>query len=250
MSRSLVFRVLVAALSAFVAACLAVFGTWLTAALCLLPAVGAWRGRWAIGLLGCLAVLPAPFEYALRVRELGARRPSLSARDKAGIWLLNVGMAGGGVLAGFPEVALETLLLAVPDADGVRTFPSAFPAGSTKVAAVLSEWRRACAGGRRTFGPRKVWLGYHGGHDQWRRALALDPPTISATADEACALSVTVSVPIDYPDRAFLVLVSTPWGPLGIDEGLYDALEDDGWLFPYEARWVWDEGGGSTAGGW
>ncbi len=234
-------RAVVALASVGVAGCLAVFGTWLTAGLCLLPAIGAWRGRWAVALLGGFAVVPAPVEYLLRVQTLAAHRDALSTREKAGIWLLNLGMAAGGTLAGFPEVALETTLLTIPDRDGVRTFRSSFPRGSSAIAPVIDGWHRACAAGQRAFGPTRLGLGYGGGHADVRRALALAPPTLTATADDACALSVTVSVPIDYPEQAFLRLFDTPLGTVGVDEGLYDALEDAGWLFPYEARWVWAE---------
>lgn len=242
-------RWLVVGASVWVALCLAVFGAWLTAAACLLPAVAAWRRKPWVALLGGVALLTAVPEYIARVRQLGERRADLSVRDEAGVWLLNVGVAAGGTLAGFPEVALETLLLAVPDGDGVRTFRSSFPRGTPKLDAVVDGWHAACARGQRSFGPRKTPLGYHGGHADWRRALALDPPTLSATADADCTLSITVSVPIDYPNASFLVLAPTPLGPLGIDEGLFDALEDDGWLFPYEARWVWTEPAPGPSGG-
>jgi len=236
-----VARGLVAAASLFAAGCLAVFGTWLTAAFVAIPALAVWRERPWWGLLGALAVVPAPAEYQLRVRVLAEHRAHLSTREAAGVWLLNLGMAAGGTLAGFPEVALETALLVFPDEDGVRTFRSAFPRGSYRVAAVVDTWAAACRGGRTRFGPAHLPLGYEGGHAEWRRSLALSPVTLRGTASSDCTLTIEATVPVDYPDRAFLVLAPTPWGPLGIDEGLFDALEDTGWLFPYEARWVWTE---------
>lgn len=227
------------------------FGAWLTAGLWALAAVLAgWRGslaRWVGVVLALSLAAPVSLvEYRLRVDTLRATidrggPEALTVRDRAGIWVLNLGMAAGGLCAGFPEVALETLLLAVPGPPE-RRFRSGFAGGSPKVRAVIEGYRGSLRGeGPVRLPPRVVRWGLDGGHAEWRRGLALDAFTITGVAvreGDVWRLDLEGRVPVDYHGGYRLPLVP---GLLWIDETLYDALERRGDLHPYTAVWVWSE---------
>lgn len=235
-----------------VAGALAIFGAVGAAVLLVLAggliALVGGRLRWVgVALALTLAAPVAVVEYRLRVEDL--RRTidrggpeALSVRERAGIWLLNLGMAGGGALVGFPEVALETLLLAVPGPQE-RTFRSSFPRGSARVRAAVDGWRPLLRtdADRVALPPVRVTFSSAGGHAEWRRGLALNPLTLDgeATRDgEGWALRLTGRVEVDYTPGARLSLVP---GALWIDQTLFDALERRGDLHPYTAVWVWTE---------
>lgn len=113
----------VVVIAAFVSVCFFVFGVPLTACLVAGVAFAAFRRRGAIAvLLLFVAALSAPLEYVGRVQTLRAdpNAGRFGVRDAAGVWLLNLGMAGGGLMAGFPEVALETTLLVCPGTQRTR----------------------------------------------------------------------------------------------------------------------------------
>ncbi|MCA9489624.1 MAG: hypothetical protein KC621_06860 [Myxococcales bacterium] len=225
---------------------LAVFGAPVTA-LIALGAAASTRvpGRWRPALLLLLAfVVGAPaalIEYPIRIDAMRAKvdrggDAALSVRDCASIWLLDLGVAVGGTLVGFPEAALETTLILIPDADGRRTFSSSFPARDPRVRAVVDRWQR---GDR--FGPTQVSFGYEGGHARWRAALALDPITLTGERLPDGRLRIEGTVPCDYHRGARVPLLELPGYHLVIDETLFDALEHRGWMFPYTATWTWIE---------
>ena len=101
--------VVVVIVAVFVSVCFFVFGVPLTACLVAGVAFAAFRRRGAIAsLILSVAALSAPLEYVGRVQtqraDLNAGR--IGVRDAAGVLLLNLGMASGGRVAGFPEVVL------------------------------------------------------------------------------------------------------------------------------------------------
>lgn len=247
----------------FTAACLAIFGAPKTAAwLGVGAGLAAWapdptRGRSALAhVLGLLwlgaAALgwPTPFvEYADRTEAL-LNQPTWSTRDRAGAWLLNVGMAIGGALVGFPEAALETTLLTVPDlnGDGKRTFSSDFPAGSARVRAELRAWRQQNPrGALGPLPPRRVaWRYDEVGWSEARYALALNSLDLRGTvaadpASGAKRLSVCAEVAVSYWPNTSLPLFWVRGRRVALEEGLYWRLQQEGWLFPYQAAWCWQE---------
>jgi hypothetical protein len=79
-----------------------------------------------------------------------------------------------------------------------------------------------------------------------RVALALDPVTLGGTAHhvgppggERWRLDVRATVDVRYRAGASLVLGRVRGVPIVVDEGLFAALQDRGWLHPYRAVWVW-----------
>jgi hypothetical protein len=217
---------------------LLVFGAPLTAALVLLGGLAARLGRPGLGLLllGAPAILSALYEYPARVDELSARVSrhgpgSLSQRDCASIWVLHLGMAMGGTLCGFPEVAGETLGLLFPH--GPVHVPSSFPMGAAAIESTVRQWQQSPRVRSRT-----IALPYVADHGELRRALALTPVTLRGRPT-AQGLQLEAEVDVNYPPRASLLLFRGPFGPIYVHEGLYHALEERGWLFPYRAIWTW-----------
>lgn len=209
-------------------------------------AVGAW-------LAASAALWWVPLHaYADRVDELTATLDrggpaALSHRDLAGIWALHLAMATVGAPA-FPEVALETGLLIGPN-PAVRRFDSGFAMRSEAVSSRVADLQRQCA---RLSGPadlpaRRITFSYARSYGEARVGLALNPFELRAHATpgpSGCArLDLTGRVPVSYPRRAFLHLFTARGRAIGVQEGLYWALQQRGWLHPYTAEWRWSVGG-------
>jgi hypothetical protein len=151
---------------------------------------------------------------------------ALSTVDLAGVWSLNFAMGVVGASMGFPEVALETLMLAVPGPSR-RIWYSDFAMHAPEVADAVA---RASRSGR----AQSVAFAYRAEHAHARVALALNPVTVRVVHGE-----VRATVPVRYPRRYLLVLMHANGRPIGIEEGLFWALQERGWLMPYEADWRW-----------
>lgn len=242
MTRVLAFVVSVG--SAVVAAALLVFGAPVTAAW--FGGFATWTLPWRRLGLARAAVAVAwlvaagfgwwvpLFEYQDRVDGLAAKLDrggpeALDARDLSGVWLLNLGMAAGGLLVGFPEVAMETTLLAVPGPE-VRRFESDFAMASPRV-------RAAAAGIARDGRSREVAFTYHD-HTDARVGLALNVLALEGACEEG-RLALVGRVDVDYPARGRLPLFVARGRAIAIDEALFHALEVRGWMFPYVAEWRW-----------
>ena len=183
-------------------------------------------------------------EYADRVDAL-VQEEVWTGRDRAGVWVLNMGMALSGSVLGLPEVALETAWLALPDGDGVRRLPSDFAMGSPGVRRAIRgqvEALPARPDHPRALRPQEVRFPYDPSRESLRVALALNPVTLSGRAvpaGEGWRLELEARVPVRYPSRYLLVLFELDGRTIGIEEGLYGRLQDEGWLFPYEMVWTW-----------
>jgi len=203
------------------------------------------RRGWLVGawmMLGLPAALWSLVRYGQRVDALSAAvfsaGPSaLGLADLFALWGLNLLMAAAGLVLGFPEVAAETALLAAPMPASVEVpAPGGFPACVPKVQQAV---RRAEARGR----PQRVSWSYTS-VDSVRGALALNPATVHvrpiAQAGQA-GREVRVTVPVDYPPRFRLRLGELGPVDLSVEEGLFHALEERGWLHPYQLTYRWTE---------
>ncbi|RMF89525.1 MAG: hypothetical protein D6736_08215 [Nitrospinota bacterium] len=209
--------------------------------------------RWIALLLVIAATILGwyvPFhEYADRVEYLSRKKiegpNTFSTIELAGIWTLNIGMAAGGWLAGFREVAAETLLLAIPGPNE-RQWASDMPMRSPKVRRVLAEMlREARRSGQTDYKLRKYRIGwsYNPRHESIRTALALNPFTITGHAikhGDRWLLKLRGTVRIEYSRKYKLMLFRSLRGrKIVIDEGLFWVLQERGWFFPYQAVWTW-----------
>ncbi|HUB08749.1 MAG TPA: hypothetical protein VMB50_17205 [Myxococcales bacterium] len=251
-----------AAAAALLGIWLCVFGTPLLAsaalvsAALLLPLRRCRRARFAalgLGLAGSVA-FASSFERDLgtRLLELARRKDAatLTFRDRLGLYGLNAVMGAGGWLAGFPEVAGETLALAWPGPP-VRTWSSDFAMGSPRVRSALGKALAALPpspeGTEVELATLRIaWPTYSRDEDSMRVALALNSPFFlggrarRTGQGRGWVVDLTGTAVVAYPHRFFLPLGVLPDGqPWGLDEGLFWALQRAGWLHPYTAEWHW-----------
>ncbi|WP_331118358.1 hypothetical protein [Archangium sp.] len=240
------------------------------AALCLAlaPARLARRFRLAalaVGVLGLTAGAPLAareIQHRLDVmaERLAANGWRLSTPERVQVATLNLAMGLGGYALGYPEVASETLWMFVPG-PRERVWRGDFAMESSlvreNVRAMLEEARRhGKAEGPVTLSKRRVlWTKRQLGEDSLRVALALNSPLwlegVAYREDKGWRLELQGRAAVRYPSRNRVPLGRLFGQPLVIEEGLFAALQDAGWLHPYVAVWSWTVeavGPGSTLG--
>jgi hypothetical protein len=242
--------VIVASLIVFVSANLLLFGApWTAGWLAALAAVIAARRRAPIAavlVIGAVGWTTPLHEYADRTEALAAKE-TWSHRDRAGVWVLNAGMAITGAAIGFPEVALETTLLALPGPPH-RRFDSAFPSHSPQVRAVIDDWKESIDPDGRSpviLDTETIrWTYRESSWRELRSGLALDAFTLTGTAAQGrdgWELMLCGEVNVSYPQHARLPLGTIGGRSIVIDEGLFWRLQQEGWMWPYVAQWCWRE---------
>jgi hypothetical protein len=170
----------------------------------------------------------------------------LNTGDALAVYGLNLVMGLGGLAAGFPEVARETLLLCVPGPT-VRAWHSDFAMRSPKVREQVQRLSALTAheNGTRLAMPRVwiAWSGYAFGSDSMRVALALNSPLeLTGTAHregDRWRLDLVGSARSQYPPRALITIGQVDGAPIVLDEGLFWVLQERGWLHPFTAEWHW-----------
>lgn len=240
------------------------------AALCLsLAPVRLARGvRWmalAVGGLGLSAGAPlAAWEIQHRLDVMAGRLAAngwrLSLPERVQAATLNLAMGLGGYAVGYPEVASETLWMFVPGSP-VREWRSDFamesPLVRQHVRELLEEARRQGSAGApvRLSRRRVVWTKRNLERDSLRVALALNSPlyleAVAYPQGKGWRLELQGRATVRYPSRNRVPLGQLFGRPIVIEEGLFAALQDAGWLHPYEAVWSWTvEDGDPSSLGW
>ena len=234
-------------------------GTWVLLLLATSMPVGGVFGRWArgAGTLGLIALAvwgwTVPFhEYASQVATLHARvqrdgPDALRERDLLALYGLNGVVGAAGLAVGFPEVARETWALAVlteSDRSHTSDFAMRSPRIRGAVADMVSVDLAEPSGDEVGLSPRRLsWGGSYGGSESTRVALALDgPSTLSGTAyryGERWRLDLVATLRVRYPAGWSQEVGRVGGVPVVVDEGLFWALQQRGWLHPYEASWRW-----------
>lgn len=201
-------------------------------------------------------VLVASFGWRVLFREFARRHDGLSVqvqrygsrgltlRDRLGVYTLNLAMAAGGFVAGLPEVALEALLMSWRG-PAERAFESDFAMRSVVVREAVVGFfgdLRAERGVEAVLPVRQVsWRSYD--QDSPRVSLALNGPLrLSGRAvreQGGWRLDLEGAVECRYPRYARLTLMRVGGQTLALDEGLFWALQETGWLHPFTARWRW-----------
>jgi len=206
-----------------------------------------WRGLFSTAmyvLLGLFLVPLALVRYDQRSQHLHAAVRSggpavLSTADLSGIYGLNLLMGTTGYVLGFREIGMETLRMALPGPSTQRWEDARFPVCAPRVAEVVARRRQQAVQGRE--GPwtdRVAWSGYGSSADQSMRAgLALNPVEVRSSV-EGDEMRVEATVPVDYPPSARTVLATAGPFEVAVEEGLFHAAEERGWLHPFELTWV------------
>lgn len=177
------------------------------------------------------------------------RTKSLSRWEMVQVASLNLLMAGGGLAIGYPEVALETVLLFVPNG-GERRWRSDFAMESPMVRLAVEDMASRSARHLRGDGPVALvphviaWSRAAVVTDSPRVALALNSPLrLSGTArciNGAFRVSVEGRAAARYPPRSRTHLGRFLGHELIIEEGLFAHLQTQGWFHPYTAIYVWE----------
>ncbi len=202
-------------------------------------------GALAWGHVSLLEFQDSVDQLSHQIRHEGAE--SLAFEQRAGIYGLNLVMGAGGCVAGYPEAGKETILLAVPGPT-TRHWGSDFALRSPRVRRAIGRMiaeADADDGESVQLTPETVgWPHYAFGQDSLRVALALNSPLeISGTAsrvDDRWRLDLVGTARIEYPSKGRVSLMGNVHGrEIALEEGLFGALQDVGWLHPYTARWSW-----------
>lgn len=184
-------------------------------------------------LLGLLLIPLCLLRYSQGVdrmmEKLEGGPEALGLHDRLALYGLNgmMGLAGG--LLGAPEASVETLLLMVPSS-GERAWESQrFPLCAPKVAAAVARQQEQAQAGDQSFAPRNVQWALS---EQGRGGLALNPMLLQTTRSGS-QLHVRGIVQVDYVADYSLPILKL--GPMNIrvEQGLFHALEELGWLHPY-----------------
>lgn len=180
-----------------------------------------------------------------RGKLLRGGHQTLTFDDKLAIYGSNIAMGLGGYLVGMPEAAKETLLLCIPGVEE-RRWTSDFAMKSKKVRDTLSNFAsrlESLPSGRDEADMEETkiaWKGYFG--DSRRVALALNAFRLSAKAyreGNRWRIECSGWVPVRYPERSWTHLFTVKGVQFYVEEGLFWALQQEGWLFPYRAFWSW-----------
>lgn len=179
-------------------------------------------------------------------KKLSAGGPSaFTNREKLAIYGSNLVMGLGGLVAGYPEVALETWLLTIPS-DGTRTWHSDFAMESKKVRERVGKFARKLKRLPQStkeyhFNETHIaWTDYVS--DSPRVSLALNKLTLKADAVREGNLWRIVlhgAVNIEYPLKSWVKLFKFAGHTFYVEEGLFGAIQKTGWLFPYKGHWLW-----------
>lgn len=191
------------------------------------------RGRWVPRMAGAAVVLALMFFLTPRAfREIGEHNDRLTAQlERSGAGSLSFGQRASVYVLGlwmgivgypfFPEAAREHLFLYVGGPKR-RVWRSDFAMRSELI-----------AGNTRSL----IWSHYDLPYWERRVALATNGGTLESRPDGRGRVELVVTVPVRYPRRCRAVLFRFRGEALAVEEGLFWALQEVGWLHPYTAEW-------------
>lgn len=123
-----------------------------------------------------------------------------------------------------PEAAMEMGLMMFPCANEERVFDGSFFMNSQVV-------QNAIKSGKATGLLQWYQKHYNITHSESRIAIALNMSTYEIKGD-----SIYIKTPIRYPKKCRSTFISYPV-TIRIEEGLFRYLDEEGWLFGYDAYW-------------
>ncbi len=187
--------------------------------------------------LGLLLVPLCLGRYAQGVDRMmakvrGGGPAALALHDRLAVYGLNGAMGASGILLGAPEAGVETLLLMVPSSGTRRWRSQGFPHCAPKVGDLLRRQQGQAQAGGQTFATQTlVWeIGERG--TSARAGLALNTLEVR-TRREGPMLHTESVVEVAYVANVALPLARLGPLDLRVEQGLFHALEQLGWLHPY-----------------
>jgi hypothetical protein len=164
--------------------------------------------------------------------------------DKISIYGAHVFMGLGGLVVGYPEIAIETLSMIIPGGR-VRSWSSDFAMESPRIRKPLKLMvaqleQLPLQTNEHTLKTKRIaWAQY--GSDT-RVGFALNPVRLKAVANRIegrWRINCTATVDIRYPQKNWLLLFSYAGRDIHFEEGLLWVLQESGWIFPYQGSWEW-----------
>jgi hypothetical protein len=132
----------------------------------------------------------------------------------------------------FPEASTEFLYMMVPTKNGVREFESDFFMKSKKLVNAFNKSNKGTVSWQQKH--------YNITHSESRTALALNICTYKILKTKKSTKYV-VSVPIRFPKKCRSTFFKNDILTIRAEEGLFRYLEEQGWLFGYNAVWTHSE---------
>jgi len=132
----------------------------------------------------------------------------------------------------FPEASTEFFFMMTPAKNGVRKFESDFFMKSKRLVAAF---RKSNTGTVRWYQKH-----YNFTHPESRAALALNICTYKVVRTKE-KTKYEVSVPIRFPKKCRSTFYKSDLFTIRAEEGLFRYLEEQGWLFGYDAIWTHTE---------
>lgn len=129
----------------------------------------------------------------------------------------------------FPEVSKEFLLMMFPAENGVREFESDFFMKSERMQEAFKKSNKG----------KVEWYQKHYNifNPESRVALAFNPCKYEINKTGK-GTEYKVFVPVRYPKRCRSTMLKEPV-EIRVEEGLFRYLEEEGWLFGYDAVWTY-----------
>ena len=164
--------------------------------------------------------------------------------DKIAIYGAHAFMGLGGLIFGYPEVAIETLSMVIPGGRA-RSWSSDFAMESPRIRKPLKRMvvqleQLPLKINEHTLKTKRIaWAQY--GSDT-RVGFALNPFHLKAIAkriEDRWQIKCTATVDMRYPPRTWILLFSYAGRDIHFEEGLLWMLQESGWIFPYQGSWEW-----------
>jgi hypothetical protein len=190
-----------------------------------------------IGVAAAAFIIALGFGHFLYINDTYEPGDSLNLAERVTVYTGHAVMVYGGYSVGLTEVAEEAMFLHFNGPER-RRWASSFPATSPRVRAAMTGMKGELKSGAPRSTRTVQWPGYTPANA--RQALALNSFDIVATTTEDGMILyrgvVHCSYPEDGPARLDFGLFTVT-----LNEGVYHALQDAGWLYPYRAVWWWEE---------
>lgn len=163
---------------------------------------------------------------------------TLSTHELRAIWLQHGAMGAAGHLLGLHEVGWEAWGLH-SEGPEQRRWSSAFALRDPLVRRHVAAWKGAAAGPLPEV--TLAWSSYFDVAVSPSVSLALNCPSrLGGVRTEEGVLQLTVTCPVAYPQRARLHFGTLLGESIGLEEGVFWAAQERGWLHPYTVVWTFE----------
>ena len=154
--------------------------------------------------------------------------------NKVEIYVLGLAMVGVAYPI-YPEIAYEHLTLYWPDDGDTEVIHDDFFMESKVIKNAIQKAKQTESEIKLEWPVSAYVMSFdYDTYMETRVALAFNGGSLKLEGDE-----VIVSVPIEYPKRAFAPLIRIPKiGTIGVQEGLFWVLQESGWYHTKELIWI------------